>query len=85
LKLTSADEALHSLRDRRPILFYASFNHRAEILALLQSYGYLVFESDRYRAIAPETTNLIALPNDCAPGVTSASAPLGDPISSRRG
>lgn len=73
------------LRDRRPILFYESFNHRAEMLALLQGYGYLVFESDRYRVIAPETTNFIALPNDCAPAVTSALATLGYPVSLPRG
>ncbi len=67
-----------------PILFYESFNHRAEILSLLKDYGYLVFESDRHQAIVPETTNF-ALPNDCAPAMTSALATLGYPISSRRG
>lgn len=73
------------LRAHRPILFYESFNHRAEILALLQGSGYLVFESDRHRALVPETTNFIALPNDCAPAVISALAALGYPIPSRRG
>src|SRR4030095_6329213 len=58
------------LRDHRPILCYESFNHRAEILALLKGYGYLVFESDRYQAIVPETINFIALPLDRAPAVT---------------
>jgi hypothetical protein len=73
------------LRDHRPILFYESFNHRAEILALLKGYGYLVFESDRYQAIVPETTNFVALPLDRGPAVTSALAALGYPIPSRRG
>jgi len=73
------------LRDHRPILFYESFNHRAEIMALLKGYGYLVFESDRYQAIVPETTNFIALPPDCAPPVMSALGALGYPIPSRRG
>jgi hypothetical protein len=73
------------LRDHRRILFYESFNHRAEILALLKDYGYLVFESDRCQAIVPETTNFIAFPLDRAPAVTSALAALGYPIPSRRG
>lgn len=73
------------VRDHWPILFYESFNHRVEILALLKDYGYFVFESDRYRAIAPETTNFVALPNDCAPAVISALTALGYPIPSRRG
>jgi FkbM family methyltransferase len=73
------------LRDHQPILFYESFNHRTETVALLEGYGYLVFESDCRRAIVPETTNFIALPNNCAPAVTSALATLGYPISSRDG
>jgi FkbM family methyltransferase len=73
------------LRDHRPILFYESFNHRAEILALLKGYGYLVFESDRCQAIEPETTNFIALSPDCPVAVTSVLAALGYPIPSRRG
>ena len=73
------------LRNHRPILFYESFSHRAEILALRKDYGYLVLESDRYQAIVPETTNFIALPPDCVPPVTSVLAALGYPIPSRRG
>jgi hypothetical protein len=65
-----------------PILFYESFIHRAEILALLKGYGYLVFESDRYQPIVPETTNFITLPPEGAPAVTSALAALGYPIPS---
>ena len=71
--------------DHRSILFYESFNHRAEILTLLKDRGYLVFESDRHRAIVPETTNFIALPNDSALPVISAMAALGYPIFSPRG
>ena len=73
------------LREHRPILFYESFNHRAEILALLKDYDYLVFESDRSRAIVPETTNFIALPDNCAPALISALRTLGYPIPSPRG
>lgn len=70
------------LSEHRPILCYESFNHRAEILVLLRNYAYLVFESDRYRTIVPETTNYVALPPAWAPPVTSALAALGYPIAS---
>jgi hypothetical protein len=73
------------LRNHRPILFYESFNHRAEILALLKDSDYLVFEYDRHQAIVPEVTNFIVLPNDLAPSVIFALAALGDPIPSPRG
>jgi hypothetical protein len=76
---------LEGAADHRPILFYESFHYHAEIPALFQAYGYLVFESDRHQAIVPETSSFISLPNDCTPAVTSALAPLGYPIPSRRG
>ena len=76
---------LRSAADHRPILFYESFNYHAEIPALFQDYGYLVFESDRHRAVVPETGSFISLPNDCTPAVTSSLALLGYPIPSRRG
>ncbi len=68
----------------RLILFYESFNHRAEILALLKDSNDLVFESDRHQALAP-ISNFIALPYDCASAVTSALAALAYPISLPRG
>ena len=71
--------------DHRRILFYESFNYHAEIPALLQDYGYLVFESDRHQAVVPETSSFIPLPNDCTPAVAPALAALGYPIPSRRG
>jgi hypothetical protein len=71
--------------DHRPILFYESFNYHAEIPALFQDYGYLVFESDRHQALVPETSSFIPLPNDYTPAVTSALAAVGYPIPSRRG
>ena len=68
--------------DRRLILFYESFNYHAEIPALFQDCGYLVFKSDRHQAVVPKTSSFVPLPNDCTPTVTSA---LGFPIPSRRG
>jgi hypothetical protein len=77
---------LQGAADHRPILFYESFNYHAEIPALFQDYGYLVFESDRHQAVGPETRSFISLPNDCTPpAVISVPAPLGYPIPSRRG
>jgi hypothetical protein len=76
---------LQGAADHRSYLFYESCNYRAEISALFQDYGYLVFESDRHQAIVPETSSFISLPNDCTPAVTSTLAPLGYPIPSRRG
>jgi hypothetical protein len=76
---------LRGAADHRPILFYESFNYHAEISALFQDYSNLVFESDRHQAIVLETSSRISLPNDCTPAVTSALAPLGYPIPSRRG
>jgi hypothetical protein len=75
---------LQGAADHRPILFYESFNYHAEIPALFQDYGYLVFESYRHQAVMPGTSSF-PLPNDCTPAVTSALAALGYPIPSRRG
>ena len=73
---------LQGAADHRPILFYESCNYHAEIPALFQDYGYLVFESDRHQAVVPKTSSFVPLPNDCTPAVISA---LGYPIPSRRG
>jgi FkbM family methyltransferase len=73
------------LREYRPILFYESFNHRAETRALLDSYGYLVYDSDFRRAPVEETTNFIAVAPDRAAVVMSALTALGYPVASRRG
>jgi hypothetical protein len=81
-ELRNLQGAAGILRNHRPILFYESFNHRVQILALLKVYRYLVFESDRHQVIEPATTSFIAVPNECAPAVTSALAALGYPISS---
>ncbi|MEO7166294.1 MAG: FkbM family methyltransferase [Spartobacteria bacterium] len=77
--------AAGALQAHRPILFYESFTHRAEILALLKDYGYLVFDSDCHRAIVPETTNFVALPPACPPAVISSLTALGYPTSQPRG
>ena len=76
---------LQGAADHRPILFYESFNYHAEIPALFQDYGYLVFESYRHQAVVPEPSSFIPLPSDCTPAVASALAALGNPIPSRRG
>ena len=76
---------LRGAADHRPILFYESFNYHAQIPALFQDYGYLVFESDCHRAIVSETSSFISLPKDCTPAVISALASLGYLIPSRRG
>ena len=76
---------LQGATDHRPILFYESFNYHAEIPALFQDYGHLVFESDRHQAVVPETSSFTSLPNDCTPAVISALAPRGYPIPSRCG
>ena len=76
---------LQGATDHRSILSYESFNYHAEIPALFQDHGNLVFESDRHQAIVPETCSFTSLPNDCTPAVISALAPRGYPILSRRG
>ena len=76
---------LQGAADHRPILFYESFNYHAEIPALFQDYGYLVFESYRHQAVVPEPSSFIPLPSDCTPAVASALAAPGNPIPSRRG
>ena len=68
---------LQDAADHRPILFYESFNYHAEIPALFQDYGYLVFESDRHRAIVPETSSFISLPNDLHAGCDIRISPTG--------
>ena len=85
MKIEIDDRALRILQDaadHRRILFYESFNYHAEIPALFQDCGYLVFESDRHQAVVPKTSSFVPLPNDCTPAVISA---LGYPIPSRRG
>ncbi len=57
--LPGAQEVLSA---HQPILFYESFNHRAEILDLLHSRDHLVFESDRSQAVTAGMTNFLALP-----------------------
>ena len=76
---------LQGAADHRPILFYESFNYHAEIPALFQDYGFLVFESYRRQAVVPEPSSFIPLPGDCTPALASALAAPENPIPSRRG
>jgi len=76
---------LQGAADHRLILFYEFFNYHDEIPALFQDYGYLVFESDRHKAVVPQTSSFIPLPNDYTPAVTSAVVALAHENTSRRG
>ena len=69
------------LEKHRPILFFETFEHRDEILAILTSLNYVVFDSERRARLVPETLNFMALCLERTPApVISTLCALGCPL-----
>lgn len=49
------------LDQHRPTLFFETFRHRAELITLLEKFGYHFYDSDRKQGVSDTTTNIIAI------------------------
>lgn len=68
------------IAEHQPILFYESFEHRDEMVALLRHGGYRCFDSDRRDNVTKETLNFIALVPERREGAAEALRHLGYPL-----
>ena len=79
-ELRVLEGARRLIAERRPVLFFESFEHGNEIVALLRKDGYQCFDSDRRDNISKETLNFVALTPDRRPVLAETMRRLGHPL-----